>query len=91
MDPAKEAKLLFQVTLLQGHHKAHKANGVQSKADHSVIRSKWEQICVSEYDMLVNAMVSGFPIMKINSSDLEIVDDTFAIEEIIRHREEIPI
>jgi len=31
------------------------------------------------------------PMMEMKSSDLEIVDYTFAVEEIICHREEIPV
>ena len=52
MYPAKQAKLLFEVTLLQRHHKTHEANCVECKADDPMVCGEREEVCVCKDDML---------------------------------------
>ncbi len=52
MDPAEQPKLLLQVSTLQRQHEADKADEVQHEADETVVRRKWRQLRVGEYDVL---------------------------------------
>jgi hypothetical protein len=54
--PAEKSKLLFQISLLQGHHKAHEPDGVQSEADDSMVGRKREHLRVREHDVLRRAL-----------------------------------
>jgi hypothetical protein len=50
--PAKEAELLFEISLLQRHDKAHEADDVESKADHAVVSCERCKLRVSKDNML---------------------------------------
>jgi len=52
MNPAEQTKLLFQVSFLERHDKAHESNCVKCKADNTMISSEWQQLPVCENNML---------------------------------------
>jgi hypothetical protein len=52
MNPAKQTKLLFQVSFLERHNKAHESDCIECKADNAMIGSEWQQLPVCEHDML---------------------------------------
>ena len=41
VNPAKESELLFEITPFERQYETHEPNGVESEADHAMIRSKW--------------------------------------------------
>jgi len=55
VNPTEQAKLLFEITLLQRHDEAHKANSVKHEADHTVVGSEWKELGIGENDMLERA------------------------------------
>jgi hypothetical protein len=52
MNPAKETKLLFEISLLKRHDKAHKADRIERKADNTMVGSERKQLSVCKNDML---------------------------------------
>lgn len=52
MNPAEESKLLFEVTLFQGHDKTHEADSVQREADNPVICREKDKLTVAKHHML---------------------------------------
>jgi hypothetical protein len=82
--------LLLQISLLQGHDKAHEPNGVQSEADNSMVGSEREQLRIREHDVLRHRLDRRC-LKVLILTYLEIIDDALAIQEVIRDDEEIPV
>ena len=90
MYPAEEAELLLELTLLQRHNEANEAERVEHEAEHAMIGREGQKIRVSEDDMLRWGM-SMQTFERRGRTYLEVVDNALAVEEVIRHREEVPV
>lgn len=92
MDPAEQTELLLEVATLERQHEANKADQVQREADETVVRCEGRQLCIGEHDMLQreNTVSSVDRRIKVRTN-LEVVDDALAIEEVICDGEEIPV
>jgi hypothetical protein len=82
MDPTEQAKLLLQVTLLQRHDKADKANCIQSEAEYSVVSRKGQELSICEHDVLeftdVNILRNKQTTDK-DETDFEVVNDALPV------------
>ena len=90
MYPAEEAELLLELTLLQRHNEANEAERVEHEAEHAMIGREGQKIRISEDDMLRWGM-SMQTFERRGGTYLEAVDNALAVEEVIRHREEVPV
>jgi len=52
MNPAEETKLLFKISFLKRHNKAHEADRIERKTDNTMVGGERKQLPVSENDML---------------------------------------
>ena len=93
MHPAEQTELLLEVSSLEGHDETDETERVQAETNHAMVGSEYRQLCIREYDMLqegVSKCILGHAV-EAQGTNLEIVNDALAIEEIVGRSEEVPV
>lgn len=90
MYPAEQTKLLLQVPTFERENETHETNRVQREADEPMVGGEAGKLSVGKDDVLTKEL-GRILRCTLSKTHLEVVDDTFAIQEVVDNCEEIPV